>query len=590
MTVSRPSALGGSWLLEPPPPSPFTPERQTEEHRLIARTAAAFAEKEVLPVLDRLEQKDWALARLLLKRCGELGFLGADVPVAYGGVELDRMSSLIVSQYLAFSASFATTYGAQANLCILPIVMFGSEAQKSRYLPDLASGDKVGAYALTEAGSGSDALSSRTRATPQPDGSFRLAGEKLWTTNGGFADVFIVFAKVDGNAFTAFIVERSFGISSGREEHKMGLHGSSTTPLILQDVPVPADNVLGEIGKGHKVAFSVLNFGRLKLGAMCAGGCRIAIAESARYAATRRQFGRPIAAFGAIRHKLGEMTARAYALEAVLHRTGGVIDQHTGSAASPHMSLAGALEELAVEASIAKVFGSETLDFVLDENVQIHGGNGYVRDYPAERHYRDARVNRIFEGTNEINRLVISGMLAKRAAKGELALIPAARRFLDEVMGPPPALFVDRVQEHALAAETRAVDAFKKVTVLTLGAAMDRFGAELQDQQEVLLWIADLAIDTYASESALARATTAETVAPQGAVLHHTAARTFINDAALRVDVTARQLLAAIAEGDTLRTHLAALRRVLKVVPADTVRCRRALADATVERGGYVFD
>ncbi len=486
--------------------------------------------------------------------------------------------------------------------CLAPTI------RRSRYLPDLVSGASVGGYALTEAGSGSDALGARARATRQPDGSFRIAGEKMWITNGGFADVFVVFAKVDGDAFTAFLVERAFGVASGREEHKMGLHGSSTTPLILQDVPVPAANVLGEIGRGHKVAFSVLNLGRLKLGAMCAGGCRIAIGESARYAAARHQFGQPIAAFGAIRHKLGEMTARTYALEAVLYRTAGLIDQHMGEQArEPRgaeapppgrgaegpppqrgMSLAAALDELAVEASIAKVFGSETLDFVLDENVQIHGGNGYVRDYPAERHYRDARVNRIFEGTNEINRLVISGRLAKRAMKGDLALIPAARRLFDALMGPP-VFAADSGREHVLSSEAQAVDAFKKVTILALGAAMERFGATLQDEQEVLLWIADLAIDTYAADSALARATTAEAIDSGSIAFHHAATRAFISDAALRVDSTARQILAAIADGDTLRTHLAALRRVLKVLPADTVRCRRALADATVERGAYLF-
>jgi len=588
MTTARAAALGGTWLLDPPPASAFTPERQTDEHRLIAQTAAAFTEHDVLPVLDRLEQKDWTLARSLLKRCGELGFLGADVPAAYGGVELDRLSSLIVSQHLAHSASFATTYGAQANLCILPIVMFGTDSQKERYLPALASGENVGGYALTEAEAGSDALSGKTRAARLADGSFLITGEKLWITNGGFADVFVVFAKVDGDAFTAFIVERDFGISSGREEHKMGLHGSSTTPLILQDVPVPAANVLGEVGRGHKVAFSVLNFGRLKLGAMCAGGCQLAIGESARYAATRRQFGQRLAAFGAIQHKLGDVTAHTYALEAVLYRTAGVIDRHTGDQAAARLSLAAALEELAIEASIAKVFGSETLDFVLDENVQIHGANGYVRDYPAERHYRDARVNRIFEGTNEINRLLIAGMLAKRAAKGELALIPAARRLMDELMGPAAVVTISG-DDHALAPEARAIEAFKKVTVLTLGAAMERFGTGLQNQQEVLLWIADLAIDTYAAESALVRSMVAETIAGQSIPLHRAAARTFISDAGLRVDVTARQILAALAEGDILRTHLAALRRVLKVVPVDTVSCRRALSDATVENGGYLF-
>ena len=590
MTTARSTARGGSWLLEGAAESPaFTPEQVTEEHRLIAQTTAAFAELEVLPALERLEKKDWDLARSLLRRCGELGLLGVNVPEEYGGVDLDKVSSLIVSEHIARSASFAVTYGAQANLCILPLVMFGTADQKSRYLPGLVSGETVGAYALTESGSGSDALGAKAKATRQPDGSFLVSGEKMWITNGGFADLFIVFAKADDDAFSAFMVERRFGgVTSGHEEHKMGLHGSSTTALILQDVPVPATNLLGEIGRGHKVAFSVLNFGRFKLGAMCTGGCRIAIGESARYAAARRQFGQPIAAFGAIRHKLGEMTARTYALEALLYRTAGLIDEQMGDAANPRLSFAAALEELAIEASIAKVFGSETLDYVLDENVQIHGGNGYVRDYPAERHYRDARVNRIFEGTNEINRLLVPGMLVKRALKGNLALVPAARRLLDEIMSPSLAA-PESADERPLAAATRGVEAFKKVTVLALGAALERFGSKLQDEQEVLLWIADLVIDTYAAESALGRARAADVLAPSDVALHRAAVTVFVNDTAMRIETTSRQILAAIAEGDALRTHLAALRRVLKVLPVDTVRPRRALADETVARGRYLF-
>ena len=586
MTTTSTAATGGSWLLEPADVDAiFTPERLSDEHRLIAQTATEFADGEVLPAIAQLEQKDWDLARRLMRRAGELGLLGVNVPEAYGGVELDKIASLIVSERVASSASFGATYGAQANLCILPILLFGTDDQKQRYLPGLVSGETIGAYALSESGSGSDALGARARAVKQPDGSFRLSGEKMWITNGGFADLFVVFAKVDGEQFSAFIVERAFGgVTSGREEHKMGLHGSSTTPLILQDVPVPAANLLGEIGRGHKVAFNVLNFGRLKLGAMCTGGCRGGIGEAARYAAERRQFGQPIAGFGAIRHKLGEMTARTYALEALMYRTAGLIDRAIASnGSSKHEALLTALEEFAVEASIAKVFGSETLDFVLDENVQIHGGNGFVRDYPAERHYRDARVNRIFEGTSEINRLLIPGMLVKRAIKGELALVPAAKRLLDEVMSPaPPAAGV--AGGGPLDAELAAIAAFKKVTLLALGAAMQRFGAKLQDEQETLLWLADLAIDTYAAESAVARAQAAG-----AAPLHVDAARVFTSDAALRVEMTARQVLAALAEGDTLRTNLAALRRLLKTVPADTVSARRRLAAAAGASGGYAF-
>ena len=587
MTTAAGVARGGAWLLAGAAAGEvFTPERLSEEHRLIARTAADFSRNEVLPVLDRLEAKDWDTARRLLRRCGELGLLGVNVPEAYGGVELDTVTSLLVSENVAQSASFGATFGAQANLCILPILLFGTDDQKQRYLPGLVSGELVGAYALSESTSGSDALSARTRATRQPDGSFRLTGEKMWITNGGFADVVIVFAKIDGEHFSAFVVERAFGgVSSGREEHKMGLHGSSTTPLILQDAPVPEANLLGEGGRGHKVAFSVLNFGRFKLGAMCMGGAKLAIGEAARYAAERRQFGQPIAAFGAIRHKLGEMTARTYALEALMHRTAGLLDQRLTALPDDGSALLEGLEEMAVEASIAKVAGSETLDAVLDENVQIHGGNGYVRDYPAERHYRDARVNRIFEGTNEINRLLIPGLLVKRAVKGDLALLPAAQLLMDEIMSPPAPSFGGG--DGPLAAERRAIEGLRKVTVLGLGAAMQRFGQQLPEEQEVLLWLADLAIDTYAADSAVARAAAAAEAGD--APLHADAARVFVSGAARRGEMTARELLAAMADGDTLRTNLAALRRLLKVFPANTVQPRRRMADACVRRRAYPF-
>jgi alkylation response protein AidB-like acyl-CoA dehydrogenase len=582
---------GGAWLLETSEPSAvFTPERFTEEHRLIAQTADEFVDNEVLPVLEQLEQKDWALARRLVVRCGALGLLGVDVPEAYGGVQLDKVTSLVVSERLARSASFGATFGAQANLTILPLVLFGTDAQKQKYLPKLLTGELVGAYALSESGSGSDALSAKTRATLQADGSFVLAGEKMWITNGGFADLFIVFAKVDGERFTAFIVERAFaGVSSGKEEHKLGLHGSSTTPLLLQDVRVPAENLLGEIGKGHKVAFNVLNFGRFKLGAMCVGGARGAIGESAKYAAQRKQFGQPIASFGAIRHKLGEMTARMYAVESLMYRTAGLIDARVE--ATPHEPTDGsaalaALEEYAVEASIAKVAGSEMLDFVLDENVQIHGGNGFVTDYPAERHYRDARVNRIFEGTNEINRLLIPGMLAKRAAKHDLPIIAAAKALQDELLGPSAA---PQASDSPLADERAAVQAFKKTALMVLGLAMQTYREALGDEQEVLMHTADILIDVFSADSAVLRAQAAAAGRVPNATLHADAARVFVNDAAMRVDASARQALAAMADGDTLRTMLAALRRLMKVTPINTVAPRRRIADETVARGGYVF-
>jgi alkylation response protein AidB-like acyl-CoA dehydrogenase len=574
---------GAAWLLESSDPAcVLTPERLSDEHRLIAQTAREFAEKEVVPGIDRLEQKDWEFARQLLRRAGELGLLGVDAPEEFGGIGLDKVAALVVSSYTSGSASFSSAFGAQSNLAISPILYFGTPDQKARYLPKLISGEMVGAYALSESGSGSDALGASARAVRTADGSFLLTGEKMWITNGGFADLFIVFAKVDGEQFTAFIVERAFkGVSTGNEEHKMGLHGSSTTPLILQDAEVPAANLLGEIGKGHKVAFNVLNFGRFKLGAMCMGGAYGAIRDSARYAAARRQFGKPIAEFGAIKHKLAEMSVQIYAVESLLYRTAGLIDASIAQSGEPGAVLA-AMEEFAVEASIAKVAGSEALQYVLDENVQIHGGNGFVRDYPAERHYRDARVNRIFEGTNEINRLLIPGMLIKRALKGHLPLIPAARRLQEEVLAPMTASDDDE----ALGEQKAAVQACKKIALMSMGLAMQRYGEELNEQQEVLLAIADIIIAVACAESALLRASAAH---GEMMPFHVDAASIFVNDAASRVETSAKQVLAAMAEGDVLRTHLAALRRLLKVTPIDTVSRRRRIAEETVRRGSYIF-
>jgi alkylation response protein AidB-like acyl-CoA dehydrogenase len=591
MPTSEISQLrGGAWLIEPTDAREvLTPERLTDEHRLIGNTTQQFVEQEVLPELERLEQHDWTVARRLITRCGDLGLLGIDVPEIYGGVNLDKVTSLLVSERMASAASFGATFGGQTNLTVLPLCLFGTEAQKRKYLPALLSGELIGAYCLSETGSGSDALGAKARAARLPDGSFVLNGEKMWITNGGFADVFIVFAKVDGEQFTAFVVERAFGgVTSGKEEHKMGLHGSSTTAVILQDVKVPAENLLGEVGKGHKVAFNVLNFGRFKLGGMCLGGARAAIGEAAKYAAARKQFGQPIATFGAIRHKLGEMIVRTYAVESLLYRMAGMIDARVE--ATPHdpndsaASLA-VLEEYAIEASIAKVAGSEVLDYVLDENIQIHGGNGYVKDYPAERHYRDARVNRIFEGTNEINRLLIPGMLARRAVKGDLPIIAAAKALQDELLGPPALSAAD---DSLLSEERRAVEAFKKTALMVFGLAMQTYGPKLADQQEVLMDIADIMIDVFSAESAVLRAAAPAERTPRAA-LQADAARVFVNDASMRIDASARQALAAMTQGDTLRTMLAALRRLLKFVPIDTVTLRRRLADEAVGRGGYIF-
>jgi alkylation response protein AidB-like acyl-CoA dehydrogenase len=582
---------GGSWLLDESAASQlFTPERLSDEHRMIAQTTDEFVAGEVLPATERLDEKDWPLARALVRRAGELGLLGVSVPEEYGGLDLDKASAVVVVERIARAPSFATTFGGQANLSILPLVLFGTGEQKARYLPKLLSGELIGAYALSESGSGSDALAAKTRATKLPDGSWSLTGEKMWITNGGFADLFIVFAKVDGEHFTAFIVERQFaGVSSGKEEHKMGLQGSSTTPIILQEARVPADNVLGEIGKGHKVALNTLNYGRFSLGAMCVGGCRAAIGDAAKYASQRRQFGQPIATFGAIKHKLGEMIARTYAVESLSYRTAGLIDEALAASGTDGAAIARAFEEFAVEASIAKVAGSEVLDYVLDENVQIHGGNGFVKDYAAERYYRDARVNRIFEGTNEINRMLIPGMLIRRALKGELALIAAARQLQDEILTPAaPALGVG--DGGPLEAERRAIAAFKKVALMVLGTAMQTYGEKLTEEQEVLSYVADVLIDIYAAESAVLRAQQATDASHPNAALHQAAARVFANDAAQRIEAAARSALAAIADGDTLRTLLAALRRVLKITPINTIALRRHLAEAAAAKGGYILN
>jgi len=582
---------GAEWLItDTAPDDVFTPERLSEEHRLIARTAAEFVTNEVAPALAELEKKNWTVARALVARAGELGLIGVDVPEALGGVNLDKAAAVVVGEAIGEAASFATTFGAQTGLAIIPILCFGTPAQQQQYLPRIVSGEMIGAYCLSESGSGSDALSAHAKAVRQPDGSWVLTGEKMWITNGGFADVFIVFAKVDGEQFSAFIVERGFpGVASGKEEHKMGLHGSSTTPIVLQDAAVPAANLLGEVGKGHKIAFNVLNYGRFKLAAMCTGGARGTIGEAARYALGRKQFGQPIASFGAIRHKLAAMTSQLYAVESMLFRTTGLIDGAIASAGAVDdgSTLATALEEFAIEASLLKVSSSEMVDFVVDENVQIHGGNGFVADYPAERRYRDARVNRIFEGTNEINRLILPGTLIKRGLKGALQLIPAAKAIRDELMTvapPEPSTATD-----AVTVARRTATALRKTVLVAVGLAMETLGDSLQQEQETLMALADLMIDAFAADSAALRAAQAASAAHPLASLHADAASIIAHDAGLHAEVTARTLLGSMLTGDAQRTALAALRRVLKVPPVDTMAARRRLADAVTSRRAYPF-
>ncbi|HEX8559821.1 MAG TPA: acyl-CoA dehydrogenase family protein [Pyrinomonadaceae bacterium] len=584
--------VGGSFLIEERAPGEvFTPEDFTEEHRMIAEAAREFMDGEVVPRTAELEKKDWKLARELVRRGAEIGFVGATVAEEYGGLGLDQVAGAILGEALGRSASFATTMGAQGGIGLLPIVYYGTEEAKRKYIPRIVTGELITAYALTEAGSGSDALAAKATARLSEDGThYRIKGEKMWITNGGFADVFVVFAKVDGDKFTGFIVERQEGLTNGAEEHKMGINGSSTTALVLDDVTTPVSNLLGEVGKGHKIAFNILNIGRFKLGSMCLGGMKLMTTEAVRYANERHQFGKPISSFGAIKAKLGEMAVRAWVGEATIYRTLGLIEgaiNATATAEDPESKLR-AIEEYAAECSAIKVTLSEYCDFVADEMVQIFGGYGYSADYPAERAYRDARINRIFEGTNEINRMLIPGMLMRRAMAGRLALLPAAQALMDEVLSPSmPSLDED---EAVLAAEAKLAKNAKKVALMVLGTAAQKYMAALSEEQEVLIGAANIIMDVYAMESAILRAQKlAASQGEEAAALHLDMVRVFCNDAAGRVEAEARNTLAAVADGDELRTLLAALKRFTKHTPTNAVAARRRVADAMIKANRYVY-
>ncbi len=583
---------GGSFLIEEQTPeSIFTPGDFNEEHRMIADTTRQFMDAEVLPRIPELESKDWKLARALVKKAAELGLVGANIPEEYGGLGLDQTSGAIIAENIGRSASFATTLGAQSGIGLLPILYFGTEAAKQKYLPPIAAGDLITAYALTEAGSGSDAMAAKATAKLSDDGKeYLLNGEKMFITNGGFADIFIVFAKVDGDKFSAFIVERQEGCKHGAEEHKMGIKGSSTTPLILADARTPVENLLGEVGKGHKIAFNILNIGRFKLGAMCLGGMKLALQESVRYANERQQFGKSISSFGAIKSKLGEMAIRTWVGEAMIYRTLGMIEEGLGAVADSKDMDARlkAIEEYAAECSIIKVALSEYCDFVTDEMVQIFGGYGYSADYPAERAYRDTRINRIFEGTNEINRMLIPGRLMKAALSGRLALLPAAQALMDEILSPSMASF--DLDESLLATEQKLAQNAKKVALMTLGAAAQKYMMGLSDQQEILMSVADIIMDTYAMESAILRTKKMATAqGEESAKYYIEITRVFCNDAIERIEAEAKNTLAAMAEGDELRTLLAALRRFTKMTPMNTVAARQRIANAMIEANRYVY-
>jgi len=583
---------GGSFLIEERTPAEiFTPEDFNEEHRMIADTTRQFMDAEVLPRIDELENKDWKLARELVKKAAELGLVGANIPEEYEGLGLDQTSGALIAENIGRSASFATTLGAQSGIGLLPIVYFGTEAAKKKYLPKIAAGDLITAYALTEAGSGSDAMAAKATAKLSADGThYTLNGEKMFITNGGFADIFIVFAKVDGDKFTAFIVERQVGCKNGAEEHKMGIKGSSTTPLILAEAKTPVENLLGEVGKGHKVAFNILNIGRFKLGAMCLGGMKLALTESVRYANERQQFGKSISSFGAIKSKLGEMAIRTWVGESMIYRTLGLIE--SGLAAIEDSNDMNArlktIEEYAAECSIIKVALSEYCDFITDEMVQIYGGYGYSADYPAERAYRDTRINRIFEGTNEINRMLIPGRLMKAALSGRLALLPAAQSLMDEILSTSMASF--DLDESLLVTEQKLAQNSKKVALMTLGTAAQKYMISLAEQQEILMGVADMIMDTYAMESAILRTQKIAASQSEDAALRYVdITRAFCNDAVERIETTAKNTLAAMAEGDELRTLLAALRRFTKLTPINTVAARQRIANAMIEANRYVY-
>jgi len=582
---------GGAFLIEERTPEEiFTPEDFTEEHRMIADTTRQFIDNEVVTRIDELEKHDWKLSRELIGKAAELGLIGANIPEEFGGLGLDQTSGALIGENIGRSASFATTLGAESGIGLLPIVYFATDAAKQKYLPKIANGELITAYALTEAGSGSDAMAAKATARLSDDGKeYILNGEKMWITNGGFADIFIVFAKVDGDKFSAFIVERQPGLTSGAEEHKMGIKGSSTTALVLSDVRTPVENLLGEVGKGHKIAFNVLNIGRFKLGAMCVGGMKLMVHESVRYANERHQFGKSISSFGAIKAKLAEQAIRTWIGESMIYRTLGMIEAGVGAVDSKDMDARlRAIEEYAAECSIIKVALSEYCDFVVDEMVQIYGGYGYSADYPAERAYRDSRINRIFEGTNEINRMLIPGRLMKSALSGNLPLLPAAQALMDEVLSPQIQGFDD--DDTLLAAEQKLTTNAKKVALMTLGTAAQKYMMKLGDQQEILMGIADIIMDTYAMETAILRARKlAASQSEKAAERYVDMTRVFCNDAVGRIESRAKSTLAGMSEGDELRTLLAALRRFTKLQPMNTIAARQRIADDLIAANKWIY-
>jgi alkylation response protein AidB-like acyl-CoA dehydrogenase len=592
--VTKTAAKGGSFLLESPRPEDvFTPADLSDDQKLIGQTAEEFLVKEVLPLAKDLENKKPGLMPELVKKAGELGLLGGGIPEQYGGAGLDKIATTVLTEKLSIYGGFAVTHGAHSGIGTLPIVYFGSEAQKKKYLPKLATGEWIGAYCLSEPQAGSDAQNSLTRAELNKEGThYILNGQKMWITNGGFADVYVVFAKIDGEKFTAFIVERTFpGFKPGNEEHKMGIHGSSTTPIFLENCRVPKENVLHEIGRGHIVAFNILNAGRFTLGASCVGGAKHVLLSSSKYAKERRAFGKSIGDFGLMKEKLAEMAIQIFAVESMVYRSAGNIEAAMVAASSSGEKIQNTmkvLEEYAIESSIAKVYGSEMLDYVVDEGVQIFGGYGFHEDYPVSRAYRDARINRIFEGTNEINRMLIVQMLMKRALGGQLALIPAAMKLAEEILAGPS---FEEAPEGVLADEARVIANSKKMFLQAAGGAMQKYREKLADEQELIGALSNTVMEIYAMESCLLRVQKA--AASKGESASQTmidAARVFIADAAERVEHEARRAISAVHEGDMVTTQIAVLKRFGKRAPVDTIALRRRVAAAVQSQDRYPFE
>jgi alkylation response protein AidB-like acyl-CoA dehydrogenase len=578
-TISPTKQKGGSFLIEP------TPEDFTEEHRAIARTTEEFWTKEIAPNVGAIQHQEPGVAVSVLRKAGELGLTSVHLPEKYGGMEMDLTSAMLVAEGVAKDGSYAAWHGAQSGIGALPLLLFGTEDQKQRYLPKVASAELVAAYALSEPQAGSDALAARTRADLSPDGKhYILNGQKMWITNGGAADLYTIFAKVDGEKFTAFLVERKFaGVAPGAEEKKMGIKGSSTTAIYLDNVPVPVENVLGEIGRGHIIAFNILNIGRLKLGAFACGASKEVLRVSLNYAKERKAFGKSISEFGIIQHKLAEMAIRIFANESATYRVVGLIDGELEgfswdqpNAAQTELK---AVEEFAAECSYIKIFASEMLDYVTDEAVQIHGGYGYHQDYVVERAYRDSRINRIFEGTNEINRLLATGMLLKRAQRGQLPLVEAVKKLQAEILaGPMPG--------PGSGEDARLVENAKKTALFALGVAYQKFGTALEDQQEVLASITDIAMNAFAMESVYLR--TQKLAKLHKGEIAADACAVFLREAMEIVESAARNVLAAGSEGDALRTNLAVLKRFTKFEPVNAIAARRRIAERLLTAGRYL--